>query len=81
MDEKIKYWIDLSNYDLETAGEMLTTGRYLYVGFICHQTIEKIIKAYFTSVKSDARHLLIVSHILLKKLDYMIYFQIIKKHL
>jgi hypothetical protein len=26
---------------LETADAMLLTGRYLYVGFMCHQTIEK----------------------------------------
>ena len=25
------------------------TGRYLYVGFMCHQTIEKILKAYWSS--------------------------------
>jgi HEPN domain-containing protein len=53
MDEKIKYWTDLSEYDLETAEAMLTSGRYLYVGFMCHQTIEKILKAYFTGIKSD----------------------------
>jgi HEPN domain-containing protein len=47
--EKVKYWIDLSDYDFETAEAMLSSGRYLYVGFMCHQTIEKIIKASFCS--------------------------------
>jgi len=47
--EKVKYWIDLSDYDFETAEAMLSSGRYLYVGFMCHQTIEKIFKAYFCS--------------------------------
>jgi HEPN domain-containing protein len=42
--EKVKYWIDLSDYDLETAEAMLSSGRYLYVGFMCHKAIEKIIK-------------------------------------
>ena len=28
---------------------MLHTGRYLYVAFMCHQTIEKILKAYWTN--------------------------------
>ncbi len=46
MEEKIKYWIDLSDYDLETAEAMLSTERFLYVGFMCHQAIEKIFKAY-----------------------------------
>lgn len=47
MDKKIKYWIDLSDYDLETAEAMLQSKRYLYVGFMCHQTLEKAFKACF----------------------------------
>lgn len=53
MDEKVKYWIELSDYDLETAEAMLKSRRFLYVGFMCHQTIEKAFKAYFTVLKSD----------------------------
>lgn len=49
MKEKAKYWIELSDYDVETAIAMLTSKRYLYVGFMCHQAIEKIFKAYFSS--------------------------------
>lgn len=45
MDDKVKYWIGLAEYDLETAKAMLDTGRYLYVGFMCHQVIEKGLKA------------------------------------
>jgi hypothetical protein len=40
--EKSKYWLDLSDYDLETAEAMFKTKRWLYVGFMCHQTIEKV---------------------------------------
>lgn len=47
MDEKVKYWVDLSDYDLETAHAMFETKRFLYVGFMCHQTIEKIFKALY----------------------------------
>jgi hypothetical protein len=32
--EKIQYWINLSDYDMETADAMLLTKRYLYVGFM-----------------------------------------------
>lgn len=53
MEEKVKYWIELSDYDFETAEAMLISGRYLYVGFMCHQTIEKIMKAYFTQIKNE----------------------------
>ena len=45
MNDKVTYWIEMSDYDLETADAMLVTGRYLYVGFMCHQIIEKILKA------------------------------------
>ena len=41
MDDKVKYWLELSDYDLETALAMLNSKRYLYVGFMCHQIIEK----------------------------------------
>jgi HEPN domain-containing protein len=53
MDSKIRYWIDLSDYDLETAEAMLSSKRYLYVGFMCHQTIEKAFKALYTKLKSE----------------------------
>lgn len=53
MDKRIKYWIELSDYDFETAEAMLNSKRYLYVGFMCHQAIEKIFKAYFVMLKNE----------------------------
>jgi HEPN domain-containing protein len=47
MDTKITYWIELSDYDLKTAAVMLDGKRFLYVGFMAHQSIEKILKAYY----------------------------------
>jgi len=38
---RVGYWDELSQYDLETAVVMLAGGRYLYVGFMCHQAVEK----------------------------------------
>ena len=32
---------------------MLNSKRYLYVGFMCNQVIEKIFKAYFVKVKGE----------------------------
>lgn len=46
-DRSIQYWVELANYDLETAKVMLEGQRFLYVGFMCHQVVEKIIKAYY----------------------------------
>lgn len=53
MDTKIQYWVQLSDYDLDTAIAMLHTARYLYVGFMCHQVIEKILKAYWSKVSDE----------------------------
>ncbi len=47
LNEKIEYWVEIARYDLETAEAMLKTKRYLYVGFMCHQAIEKILKAVY----------------------------------
>jgi len=45
VDERTEYWLELAEYDLQTARVMLNGKRYLYVGFMCHQTIEKALKA------------------------------------
>jgi HEPN domain-containing protein len=49
-----EYWLDLAKYDLETAKVMNDAKRYLYVGFMCHQVIEKALKAYYSSRFKDA---------------------------
>lgn len=43
----------MSDYDFDTAKAMLETKRYLYVAFMCHQTIEKILKAYWSNVLEE----------------------------
>ena len=40
-DEQVQYWLDIAQYDLDTAEAMHQTGRWLYVAFMCHQVIEK----------------------------------------
>ena len=52
-ENKVTYWVELSDYDLETAMAMFQTKRYLYVGFMCHQVIEKIFKAYYSNLKEE----------------------------
>ncbi len=47
------YWVEIAEYDLETARAMLQTGRYLYVGFMCHQVVEKMLKGYWQRVRSE----------------------------
>lgn len=50
--DRISYWINLAQYDFETAEAMLKTGRLLYVGFMCHQVIEKSLKALFVKLRT-----------------------------
>jgi len=49
LNENTEYWLDLAEYDFDTARAMLAAGKFLYVGFMCHQTIEKTLKAVISS--------------------------------
>lgn len=51
--DKVAYWTDIAEYDLDTAKAMYKTGRWLYVAFMCHQVIEKALKAYWSGTQSD----------------------------
>jgi len=53
MKEKVHYWIEIAEYDIETARVVLSGERFLYVGFMCHQVIEKMLKAYYVYVKDN----------------------------
>lgn len=44
MKEETKNWVDMVEYDLATAKQMLKTGRFIYVIFMCHLAIEKALK-------------------------------------
>ncbi len=81
MDDKVNYWIELSDYDLETAEAMLKSKRFLYVGFMCHQTIEKAFKAYFTFLKSDVAPYSHSLSYLAKKGEFYEFFQNFRKTL
>ncbi|OGW51891.1 MAG: hypothetical protein A2Y81_06750 [Nitrospirae bacterium RBG_13_43_8] len=45
MDKEVKNWVDSAHYDLETAAHLFNTGRYVYTIFMCHLSLEKILKA------------------------------------
>ena len=45
MDKIVGHWVERAEYDLGTAKAMLDTGRYLYVGYMCQQAVEKLLKA------------------------------------
>jgi len=52
-EEKTQYWLNIADYDLETAEAMYNTGRWLYVAFMCHQVIEKTLKAYWCKTQPE----------------------------
>jgi HEPN domain-containing protein len=48
--EQLKYeeWFFQSDYDFETASQMLQTGRNIYCIFMCHLCLEKALKGLYT---------------------------------
>ncbi len=42
MNDKVTYWMEMSDYDFDTANAMFITGRYLYVGFMCHHSLSRL---------------------------------------
>jgi HEPN domain-containing protein len=52
-EEKIQYWVNLAEGDLEVAEAMLRGRYYLYVAFMCHQVVEKIFKGYYAKLTNE----------------------------
>ena len=51
--DRVKYWLDLADYDLGTAEDLFQSRRWLYVAFMCHQVIEKTLKAYWCATQEN----------------------------
>jgi len=52
-EKTLKFWVDSSDYDLETMEAMFETERLLYVGFMAHQSIEKILKGFYVKLYKE----------------------------
>jgi HEPN domain-containing protein len=52
-EEKVRYWVNLSNSDFVAAETLIKNGHNLHAGFMCHQAVEKIFKGYYAKVKND----------------------------
>ena len=52
-EEKVQYWLNIAENDYSVAEDLMKTHRWLYVSFMCHQTLEKTIKAYYTQHMPD----------------------------
>lgn len=53
-EDVIRRWIEIVNEDLSVAEDLYKTKHWLYVAFMCHQVIEKTLKAYWTATRDDA---------------------------
>ena len=51
MSNVAEHWIIMSKYDMETAEAMMREERYIYVSLMCHQAIEKLLKAIWAERK------------------------------
>ncbi len=47
-DKDVQSWVDAPRYDLKTAAALLQSRRYVYVLFMCQQSLEKVLKAHVT---------------------------------
>ncbi len=45
MRKETENWLQMAEYDFKTAECMFKAGRYVYVVFMCHLAIEKMLKA------------------------------------
>jgi len=52
-EEKYEYWLDIAQYDLETANAMYGSGRWLYVLVMCQQAVEKLVKGLYILYVDD----------------------------
>lgn len=45
--EKYKYWVMLSQYDLDTARVLIDGERWVYVAYMCQQALERQLKGMY----------------------------------
>jgi HEPN domain-containing protein len=53
IQEKFTHWLNLSQYDLDSATNMFNSGRWLYVAFMRQQAIEKLVKGIHILLVGD----------------------------
>lgn len=46
-------WLEQVDEDILAAETLFKSGRWLYIGFLCHQAVEKLIKAYWFAMRDD----------------------------
>ena len=46
-EDKYQYWVMLSDYDIETAEVLVNAKRWVYVTFVCEQSVERLLKGMY----------------------------------
>jgi HEPN domain-containing protein len=49
---RAEYWLEIAKDDLDSAEVLFNGQRFIHMGFMCHQAIEKSLKAYYSQNKS-----------------------------
>ena len=52
-EERANKWLDIVAEDLSVAEDLYKTKHWLYVAFMCHQVVEKALKAYWCVCRDD----------------------------
>lgn len=52
-EEHANKWLSIVAEDLVVAEDLYKLGHWLYTGFMCHQVIEKTLKAYWCACRDD----------------------------
>jgi len=52
-EDIVQKWLDHVHEDISAAECLFQGGHWLYVAFLCHQAIEKALKAYYVATNDD----------------------------
>ena len=52
-EDIVQAWLDHVHEDISAAECLFQGGHWLYVAFLCHQALEKSLKAYYIATKDD----------------------------
>ena len=52
-EERATKWLGIVAEDLSVAEDLYKTKHWLYVAFMCHQVVEKVLKAYWCICRDD----------------------------
>ena len=53
MEDKSREWLRQAEYDMNTAEFMFGGGRYFYAVFMCHLSIEKVLKGLYYEKRKE----------------------------